>query len=127
MRLPSLFALASSIILLTPATAQEPPRRYDAGEPETIRFGDGDKINGTLRMHIDQTLDYYRNEIGVDISKLLKHRELFDRRAREYTFPKGSGTEGTVSWDLPEERDRKSDSLVPYEQHMTVTIQITYM
>ncbi|KAI0386647.1 hypothetical protein F5Y04DRAFT_288544 [Hypomontagnella monticulosa] len=119
MRLPSLFAVASSIMLLAPATARELRRQDDTQDLAIVNFKDSDKINGTLKLHVSQTLNYYKKEIGVDMPQLLKHPELFTKLPKgEYTFPKDSGVEGTLTWDLPEGLDRKSESLVGHE-HMT--------
>ncbi|KAI1418647.1 hypothetical protein F5Y13DRAFT_149633 [Hypoxylon sp. FL1857] len=64
-------------------------------------FQPGGSFSGTLRLDPNQTLEYFRNEIGVDIDKLRRHPELFPAGpSGNYTFPEGSGAEGTISWSL---------------------------
>ncbi|KAI0095481.1 hypothetical protein F4814DRAFT_454094 [Daldinia grandis] len=116
MRLLQPLLYTSSLMLPTPAAGHTnplPPRTKGA-DAITFTFQPEDGISGALTMHADQTLEYFRSELGIDVAKLRKHPELFDKSpGGHYTFPEASGVEGTFSWNLT---GRDPASLIAYEQ-----------
>ncbi|XDG04161.1 hypothetical protein ABKA04_003776 [Annulohypoxylon sp. FPYF3050] len=77
----------------------------------------GEGFSGTLAIHPNLTSDYFKNEVGIDVEKLARHPELFSANpSGHYTFPKGSGTVGTLTWKLPAQDG--NSSIAAYE-HMT--------
>ncbi|KAI1208678.1 uncharacterized protein F4807DRAFT_146018 [Annulohypoxylon truncatum] len=77
-----------------------------------------DGFSGTLTINPNLTNEYFKNEVGIDIEKLQRHPELFSTNSiGNYTFPEGSGAEGTLFWNLTG-YDGTNSSVAAYE-HLT--------
>ncbi|KAI1650210.1 uncharacterized protein F4817DRAFT_313069 [Daldinia loculata] len=114
--LQSLLFYTSSLALLNPTAAHNEaltPRSKGA-DAISFTFQPDDSISGALTMHSEQTLEYFKNELGIDVTKLRNHPELFGNSpSGHYTFPPLSGVEGTLSWNLT---GRDPASLGAYER-----------
>ncbi|KAI0838645.1 hypothetical protein F5Y06DRAFT_267461 [Hypoxylon sp. FL0890] len=108
----SLLVLATGMMLSGSTTGNGSPVSRD--ELVTHTFHPESGFSGTLTLHPDQTLEYFKNEIGLDIDKLGRHSEIFPTSSSgNYTFPEGSGVEGTLSWDVA---GRNSSPLTAYQR-----------
>ncbi|KAI1107145.1 hypothetical protein F4804DRAFT_353182 [Jackrogersella minutella] len=78
-----------------------------------------DGVSGTVAIDPERALEYFRDEVGIDVGKLRRHPELFSAAAvGDYTFPAGSGAEGTLSWNLTGKQQRGGSS-VAADEHLT--------
>ncbi|KAI1662671.1 hypothetical protein F4813DRAFT_394836 [Daldinia decipiens] len=116
--LQSLLFYTGSFTLLNPTVAHNEvltPRSKNAdADAISFTFQPDDSVSGALTMHPEQTLEYFKSELGIDVTKLRNYPELFGKSpSGHYTFPELSGVEGTLSWNLT---GRDPASLGAYER-----------
>ncbi|KAF3058483.1 hypothetical protein GL218_05742 [Daldinia childiae] len=114
--LQSLLFYTSILMLPNPTAAHNKALTPRSKGADTISFTfqPDDSISGALTMHSEQTLEYFKNELGIDVTKLRNHPELFSHSpSGHYVFPEPSGVEGTLSWNLT---GRDPTSLGTYER-----------
>ncbi|KAI0144024.1 hypothetical protein F4776DRAFT_661123 [Hypoxylon sp. NC0597] len=109
-----LLVLAWGMAMVGSSVGDESPVSKDETIPYT--FQPGSDFSGSLTVQPNQALEYFKNEVGIDIDKVLSHPELFPASSGgNYTFPNDSGVEGTIFWNLTDH----SSSSVTAPQRMT--------
>ncbi|KAI0851231.1 hypothetical protein F5Y00DRAFT_259769 [Daldinia vernicosa] len=114
--LQSLLSYTNILMLLNRTAAHSETLAPQSKGADTISFTfqPDDSISGALTMRPEQTLEYFKNELGIDVTKLQNHPELFAKSpSGRYTFPEPSGVEGTLSWNTT---GRDPASLGAYER-----------
>ncbi|KAI1459267.1 hypothetical protein F4805DRAFT_422122 [Annulohypoxylon moriforme] len=117
--LHSLLIFAGGIIMIGTSVGDENLMWKDNIVSHTFQ-SEGTKagFSGILTINSNLTHEYLKDEVGIDIDKLQRHPELFSNSPiGNYTFPEGSGTDGTLFWNLTGQNGTNS-SIAAYE-HLT--------
>ncbi|KAL7623004.1 hypothetical protein AAE478_006683 [Parahypoxylon ruwenzoriense] len=90
--LRALLVLGSSTMLFSTSAADD---------TMTFAVGPNHGAGGHITIHRDQAFGYLKDELGIDMEKLLQHPELISPGySGNYTLPERSGIEGMLSWNV---------------------------